>query len=175
MRRTTGRTFARSAIFVALGCAGSAAAVDGMWSTPPWAVRAFEAAGVGLNTEGGEQFVVARQVNPGTLFGDFDGDGRTDVAVLVRERSSSKVGIAIARQGGEVAILGAGTAFGNGGDDFAWLDHWFTYTQDVVHPGADESAPPTLRGDALWVEKSESASALIYWTGSEFRWYQLGD
>jgi hypothetical protein len=108
---------------------------------------------------------------PEAVYTPIDGTS----AVLVHEKSSSKVGIAIARQGGEVAILGAGTAFGNGGDDFAWLDHWFTYTQDVVPPGADESAPPTLRGDALWVEKSESASALIYWTGSEFRWYQQGD
>jgi hypothetical protein len=175
MKRTIRRTVARVAIVAAICCTASGLAVDWMWSAPPWAVRAFEGVGVGLSGEGGGRFVVTRQVNPGTLFGDFDGDGRTDVAVLVRERSSSKVGIAIARQGGEVAILGAGTDFGNGGDDFAWLDHWFTYTQDVVHPGADESAPPTLRGDALWVEKSESASALIYWSGSEFRWYQQGD
>lgn len=146
-----------------------------MWSAPPWAVRAFEAAGVGLSAEGGGGFVVARHVNPATLFGDFDGDRKTDVAVLVREKSSAKVGLAIARQGGDVAILGAGSDFGNGGDDFAWLDHWFTYTQQTVRPGADESPPPTLRGDALWVEKSESASALIYWSGSDYRWYQQGD
>jgi hypothetical protein len=63
----------------------------------------------------------------------------------------------------------------SGGDDFSWLDHWFTFTKDRVLPGADGSAPPTLRGDALWVEKSESASAVIYWSGSKFSWYQQGD
>jgi hypothetical protein len=44
-----------------------------------------------------------------------------------------------------------------------------------VSRGASGDAAPTLRGDALWVEKSESASALVYWSGDRFEWYQLGD
>jgi hypothetical protein len=32
-----------------------------------------------------------------------------------------------------------------------------------------------LRGDALLVAKREAASALVYWDGKSFRWYQLGD
>jgi hypothetical protein len=162
-------------ILASILAASSVLAVNWQWSAPPWAARAFEEAGIGLGAEGNERLVLATHVNPVTLFGDFDGDQRTDVAVLVREKSSIKLGIAVARQGAEVVVLGAGKVFGNGGDDFGWLDHWYTFTRDRVSPGADESAPPTLLGDALWVEKSESASALIYWTGSDFAWYQQGD
>ena len=41
--------------------------------------------------------------------------------------------------------------------------------------GADERPPPELRGDALLVEKLESASALVYWTPDGLGWYQQGD
>jgi hypothetical protein len=38
-----------------------------------------------------------------------------------------------------------------------------------------EMSVPHLRGDALLVEKSEAASALIYWNGKRYVWSQQGD
>jgi hypothetical protein len=32
-----------------------------------------------------------------------------------------------------------------------------------------------LRGDGLLVEKTESASAILWWDGARYRWYQQGD
>lgn len=93
----------------------------------------------------------------------------------MRERKTGKVGIAVARQAGPVDILGAGTFLGNGGDNFNWLDHWYTFTEAPVTVGADQSAPPKLIGDAIYVEKSESASAIIYFKGPGYAWYQQGD
>ena len=56
-------------------------------------------------------------VNPSYLEGDFDGDGKMDAAVLVKERSTGKLGIAIVDcPTGKVAILDAGIGIGNGGD-----------------------------------------------------------
>jgi hypothetical protein len=81
----------------------------------------------------------------------------------------------VALQAGRVDILGAGTALGNGSDNFDWLDHWYTYTNAPVPRGADGTEPPKLVGDALYVEKSESASAIIYFHGSGYAWYQQGD
>jgi len=88
-----------------------------------------------------------------------------DAAVLVKERSTGKLGIAIVHgTTGKVTILGAGFGIGNGGDDFEWMDSWQVYskTRNV----------PRLRGDALLVEKSEAASALIYWNGKRYVWFQ---
>lgn len=51
-----------------------------------------------------------------------------------------------------------------------------SHASDVrVGRGADGKAPPKLRGDGLMVIKTESASALIYWNGKRYAWYQQGD
>jgi hypothetical protein len=72
----------------------------------------------------------------------------------------------------KIAILGAGNAIGNGGDDFAWMDSWEIYSKDRV---ASETSVSKPHGDALLVSKSEAASALIYWNGKGYAWLQQGD
>jgi hypothetical protein len=123
-----------------------------------------------------KRYALVAHLNPFYVHGDFNGDGRTDTAVLVKNKDSGKVGLAIVdSKAKSVTILGAGRTFGNGGDDFRWMDTWHLYPRAPVGRGAGERAPPTLKGDALMVIKTESASALIYWTGKRYAWYQQGD
>ncbi|MCI0624146.1 MAG: hypothetical protein L0387_21270 [Acidobacteria bacterium] len=139
-------------------------------SLSPQVLRVFE------NDAAAKRYALISHLNPFYVHGDFNGDGRTDTAVLVKNRDSRKTGIAIVHAGAKSAIiLGAGRKFGNGGDDFNWMDAWHLYPRGVVERGADESAPPTLWGDALMVIKTESASALVYWNGKRYAWYQQGD
>jgi hypothetical protein len=120
-----------------------------------------------------KDYDVLFQVTPFYLRGNFNGDGTIDVAVLVKQRSTGKVGFAIINGATDkVAVLGAGTAIGNGGDDFEWMDSWETYSKDRM---ANGTSVPKLRGDALLVSKSEAASALIYWNGKRYVWLQQGD
>ena len=115
-------------------------------------------------------------LNPFYLRGDFNGDNKPDIAILIREHKSTKLGIAVLHfETNEVFILGAGKAIENGGDDFRWMDIWFVYREGKVYQGTDEITIPTLKGEALFVEKSESASGLIYWDGEKYVWYQQGD
>jgi len=114
-------------------------------------------------------------ISPPFQEADFDGDGQLDLALLVRERNSRKSGIAIIHQGTkEIFVVGAGTELSNGGDDFSWMDSW-RVVSGPVEQGATDERPPTLKGAALWVAKEESASALVYWTGVRYAWYQQGD
>src|SRR6267143_3936955 len=123
-----------------------------------------------------KQYALVAHLNPFYLHGDFNGDGRTDMAVLVKNKDSGKVGVAILQAGAKAAIiLGAGRQFGNGGDDFSWMDAWHLYPRAPVERGAGEGTAPKLKGDALMVVKTESASALIYWNGKRYAWYQQGD
>jgi hypothetical protein len=121
------------------------------------------------------QLVLSSRINPFYLQGDFDGDGRGDAALLVKDRSTGKQGIMIVRNNRQINVIGAGTAIGNGGDDLEWMDAWYVYRKSKVEQGAFDGAPPELRGDALMALKTESSSGLIYWDGSAFRWYQQGD
>lgn len=121
-------------------------------------------------------YVLSAHLNPYYLHGDFDGDGFADTAILLKERITGKSGILIlAGSGNRITVLGAGQPLGNGGDDFGWMDAWYVYPRALAQRGADGSDPPALRGDALIVIKTEAASALVYWNGREYAWYQQGD
>jgi hypothetical protein len=145
----------------------------------PPAVAASLPAEVSAVLEGGTTlapYVLDAHVNPFYLQGDFDGDGRRDTAILVKNRASGKFGIAVFLAGGKSPIvLGAGKGFGNGSDDFSWMDAWSVQPKGPVRQGASNEPPPKLKGDALLVMHTESASALVYWNGKSFAWYQQGD
>jgi hypothetical protein len=120
-----------------------------------------------------KDYELSFHVKPFYLRGDFNGDGKIDIAALVKQRSTGKIGIAIINEAtGRVTVVGAGTVIGNGGDDFGWLDSWGIYPKNRVASGTNS---PRLRGDALLVSKSEAASALIYWNGKRYVWLQQGD
>jgi hypothetical protein len=128
------------------------------------------------NGPAGKKYDVSFRMEPSYLEGDFNGDGKMDVAVFVKERSAEKLGIAIVHGAtGKVTILGAGIGIGNGGDDFEWMDSWKVYSKTSAAHAGGETSVPRLRGDALLVEKSEAASALIYWNGKRYVWSQQGD
>ena len=115
-------------------------------------------------------------LNPFFQSGDFNGDQKLDAAVLVRNKATGQTGIVIFLYGdSKPVILGAGNAFRNGGADFSWMDNWSVYPKQEVRKSRWENKPPNPKGDALWVAKSESASAFIYWDGKQFVWYQQSD
>jgi len=168
---------ARSMFVIALVCAIGAHAAGPedlpfhlSSSIAPNVLRALE------NDKNTERYRLVSHLNPFYLHGGFNGDGRIDTALLVRHKEPGKVGIAIVHAGAKSAILvGGGRNFGNGGDDFRWMNAWHLFPRGSVSRGADETPPPTLKGDAIMVVKTESASALIYWNGKRYARYQQGD
>ncbi len=139
-------------------------------NTPAWILEVFS------EQQLDERYGFSTQINPFYLRGDFDGDAEPDVAILVHEKVSGKQGIAIVHHATKkVHVVGAASKLGNGGDDFSWMDVWCVYRKGPVYRGIDEDAPPELSAEAIYVAKSESSSAIIYWDGQEYRWYQQGD
>ncbi len=132
-------------------------------NVPPWVLKA-------LGAEFQNQYEWYDRVNPFYQRGDFDGDGQADMALLIRHKVTRKVGIVFVHHAsGAVHVVGAGTPFGNGGDDFAWLGAWH------LDEGQALLKVPGARGEVLYVEKPESAGGLIYWDGRSYQWVQWGD
>jgi hypothetical protein len=116
-------------------------------------------------------YALSTRITPYFLQGDFNGDGRLDVAVLIERKATAQQGVAILHAGStNPIVVGAGREIGNGGADFSWLDAWSIEARDTRGKNA-----PTQRGDALLVQKLESASGLIYWDVAAYRWRQQGD
>jgi hypothetical protein len=122
---------------------------------PAWSVKVF-------NEKLSTRYELVQKLEPFFYVGDFNGDGKPDVALLIKEKATAKLGIAIIEGGKrQIKIVGAGKPFGNGGDDFTWMDVW-----SIRHSG---------KLDRLYVAKSEAAGAVIYWDGSKYKWQQEGD
>ncbi len=121
----------------------------------------------------GPSYAISGKINPFYLRGDFDGDGKADYAVLVR--NGEQQGVMICRSvASKPIVLGAGTEFNKMKDlNFnAWQVH---PKRRRVEKGVEEAKVPILIGDAILLQWEESASALVYWNGKQFVWYQQGD
>ncbi len=126
--------------------------------------HAFEAAG--------SNFTITTTIAPSYLKGDFDGDAKPDYAVVVNRGKQQGIAACLSATVSPV-VLGAGAAF----NDMQNLD----FTAWRLHPksrrvarGFGQGRPPVLKGDALYLEW-ESGSAIVYWKGKRFVWYQQGD
>lgn len=152
------------------GDRGDAATSPELWNSPEWVLNVVQ------EKQFQHKYRFITRLNPYYLRGDFNGDGRPDFAVLIERLADKKQGIAIFHYGEKtIRVIGAGKVFGNGDDDFAWMDAWQVYPKGKVEQGVEEAPPPKLLGEALLVEKSESASTLIHWNGKRYVWYQQGD
>ena len=135
---------------------------------PGWASKAWAR---GANTYGLEIF---GGINPFMQRGDFDGDGKADLAVLVQARSTKRIGILFLHRKGKPLLVGAGFPLGNAGDDFSWLDIW-TVEDRGSNRSSDSRKSLQLKTDAIMVAKEGSASGLIYFSGGKYKWQQQGD
>lgn len=121
-------------------------------------------------------------LNPFYLRGDFDGDKEIDYALAIVERSSKKKGILIYHpKTKKHFICGAGKAIKRrNGDvfehdgDYKWMDAWDVSDEKKVALGGGETGKIQLIGEAIHIQALEMFSGLIYWTGTEYRWYQQG-
>jgi len=132
-------------------------AASTLQNAPPWALAVIR------NQAFIATFTVLERLTPSFLQGDFNGDGQRDVVFLIQRNTTGQQGLAFLHGGSQKAIvIGAGRALGNGGADFDWLDAWGTQPRVRAVRGQPASKLAATPGDAVLVEKQESASGWIY-------------
>ena len=127
-----------------------------------------------------QRYEITYQLYPSSLKGDFNGDGKTDVAILVSEKATGKLGIAIihGKQAqafkNRIVILGAGKPLGTAGDDFKWMSLWSILKDKKLLSQNERLHLPQLHGSAIRAQKRDDGPGLIFWGGNKYEWAQLG-
>lgn len=125
------------------------------------------------------RYTIIYRLYPTFLKGDFNADGRRDIAIQVREIRSGKIGIAVFHGkrpqalAVHVAILGAGSDVGGAGTDLKWANIWRTATSPGVAPPPSKSAAAPTHATALRLEKRNGMKGIIYWTGKKYEWMRV--
>jgi|SRR5215472_5187975 len=132
-----------------------------------------------------DYYKLSDEVNPFYLRGDLDGDGKPDYAILVTTKDSSKRFVLICRTGTEnLEILTGRDASAifdpkqsiTSKENFNWMDAWqIAERQELDANELNQGTPVPMRGEGIIAEKTEAATVLIYWTGKDYRWYQVAD
>lgn len=153
-----------AALLLSLAMYSTTQGVSSQLQLPYWAEQMW------LTLSHDSSLHLSTRLNPSVWRGDFNGDGRADLVLLIAHTGSKKEGIAFLLQGKRPLVIGAGTEFGNGGDDFSWMDSWY-----VEKRGNYSGQSVSLHPDGLVVAKEGSASALIYVRNGKPQWHQYGD
>ncbi|HEV8538082.1 MAG TPA: hypothetical protein VGR15_04070, partial [Bacteroidota bacterium] len=117
----------------------------------------------------GRDYTVTYRIYPSYFRGDFNGDGRGDIAFFVENKISRKTGMVIIHGKRiqairtQYVVLGAGKPLEGAGDDLKWIAIWSLILERKADRILGKQTPSTLRGDALKVERREGKAGLIYW------------
>lgn len=128
-----------------------------------------------------KKYIVASFIKPSYLQADFNGDNNKDIVVLITEKQTKKKGLLLIHsKTNECFILGAGTRFGNGGDNFQWADKWSVYNKKMASDTQFDPKTGDIKGGkkvkllrpGILVEDYEDGAALagmiIYWNGKKY-------
>ncbi len=123
-----------------------------------------------------DQYVLNANLNPFYLRGDFNGDNELDYVIAIKEKVHQVAGFAIFTALSEYQIIGAGQSlYNNPIKDFSFVNAWHVYDKSEVSLGNGETNEISLIANAIKIYNGEVTSALIYWDGQKFLWYQQGD
>lgn len=118
-------------------------------------------------------------LSPSFFESDFNGDGKSDIAVPVV--NDGKFGIAFFLKDDSVFVAGAGKSFGPGGNDFSWADEWEIFDKEKTYRitfkengDIDGEQEVMLDNPAISIRQSEGSGGLIYFDGNKFTWIHQG-
>jgi hypothetical protein len=114
-----------------------------------------------------QQYEFTFPISPVFLSGDFDGDGITDIAIIVRDKKDNDRAIAIFNNGTHDVFILEATPGVIETDYYGSFDGWRLFSKNKkFQPNVKD--PPKLVGDGIFIDKIESGGALIYWNSNDY-------
>lgn len=112
---------------------------------------------------------------PTFLRGDFDGDGKLDYAIGLKQKKAERDDLAILFGGGKVRFVSSESSIGHNypGPDWSLIPK---LTRIMSRPEYNDGRPaPALNADAISLERPESSAAVLYWQDGRLRLYWVAD
>ncbi len=132
---------------------------------PAWVRRDFTSRNLD------NEYKIIYRLYPHVISGDFNGDGRKDVAIQIQSLSSGKTGIAIFHgrkpqaMVTNIAILGAGKTVGQAGDNLSWSEVWVKLKGQGMNAGDLHSKRTP---DAISLSNKTDRTVVLYWNGRQY-------
>lgn len=123
-----------------------------------------------------EKYTIIYERYPTILKGDYNGDGRKDVVLQVKEAGGGKDGIAIFHGrkaqalGTHVVIIGAGNSQNGSPTDLKDFTLWASIPRGKIHSQAVHPPIESVKGDLIQMKTSKGKSSFVYWNGKQYRW-----
>ena len=113
-----------------------------------------------VNTDFFESYDIYKQIDPFVKYGDFNGDGVTDIALQIINKNSHKRGILFLHSNDQNQyIIGAGSRFAQIGDNSDWLSWWRIDAQTQMFADSE----------ALLLKHPEFPRSLVYFDGNAYQ------
>jgi hypothetical protein len=140
-------------------------------SLPEWSIKALEEIP-------SKNYKIIANMNPLILEADFNGDSLKDIVIPIVQLGTEKMGIVIIHQvSNEYFVLGAGSTFGNVGDDFKWTQDWKVQdinVQQLSHDKDDKMNNLNKSKSAIvYVTRKRKQCCMIFWNGIKYDWTQF--
>jgi hypothetical protein len=134
------------------------------------------------------KFEFSSYISPVYLQTDLNGDSYPDLAILIVEKKTRKKGILLFPGHSTLYyVFGAGTKFGDGSDDFSWINKWSVFSgKKAQETQFDKKSGDIIRGKEIKLKHSclllaamedgaEVSGGLIYWNGAKYIWIHQGE
>ena len=136
------------------------------------------------------RYQINEYLKPSFLLADFNGDGITDISILVAEKKTKKKGmIVLFGSSTQYFVFGAGTKVGKIGfddsDDLKWMGGWEIFKDRVAYETKFDNGDMVgstkrrlnNKGISMWsLEDGEPlAGGIIYWSGKKWIWIHQGE
>ncbi|WOD43657.1 hypothetical protein [Hwangdonia lutea] len=127
-------------------------------------------------------YALSNKVSPNFLKADFNGDNKEDIAFLVEELKSKKIGLIFFHSNDSYFILGAGIKFNDDLDDMNWLDILKLDNNKIQYKMLFDEETFDIIGDkeviipniGISIREEEGSGGLLYFKEGSYKYLHQG-